>query len=214
MNIKLKVNENCLIHCSWKYFGENTIYEKIYKLEPGNIISFYNGKFSKKKYLQNTDTNLSTLDLIKRIVSEWSVSDVKVGALLSGGLDSSLICKFLSLFSKKKISLFTAYFENSPKSKFNNDFKKSKFLKKKINFSKHFLIPINNSNLKYKIDKLIDHTLEPVHDFNSITFMDICSYIKRNTNLKVIFTGDGADEIFGGYQRHQYIKKSTIIKKY
>ena len=52
-----------------------------------------------------------------------------------------------------------------------------------------------------------------MHDFNSITFMDICSYIKRNTNLKVIFTGDGADEIFGGYQRHQYIKKSTITQK-
>ena len=75
---------------------------------------------------------MSTLDLIKRIVSEWSVSDVKVGALLSGGLDSSLICKFLSLFSKKKISLFTAYFENSPKSNFNNDFKQSKIFKKKL----------------------------------------------------------------------------------
>ena len=36
---------------------------------------------------------------------------------------------------------------------------------------------------------------------------------KRNTNLKVIFTGDGADEIFGGYQRHQYIKKKYNYSK-
>ena len=130
---------------------------------------------------------------------------------MSGGLDSSLICKFLSLFSKK-ISLFTAFFKDLPDSNFNNDLQQSKILKK-INYKEHFLIPINNLNLKNKIEKIIEHTLEPIHDFNTITFMDICSFIKKKTNHKVIFTGDGADEIFGGYNRHQYIKKNLIALK-
>ena len=50
MNIKLKVSKEKLFEfiVHGNILGENTIYEKIYKLEPGNIISFYNGKFSKK----------------------------------------------------------------------------------------------------------------------------------------------------------------------
>lgn len=209
MNIELKINKEKLFEfiVHGNIFGENTIYEKIFKLEPGNIISLYKGKLLKKKYPIKKNTRITTLDSIKRIVGEWSVSDVKMGALLSGGLDSSLICKFLSLFSKKKISLFTAFFKDLPESNFNNDLQQSKILKNKINFKKHFLIPIDNLNLKRKIEKIIEHTLEPIHDFNTITFMDICSFIKKKTNLKVIFTGDGADEIFGGYNRHQYIKK-------
>ena len=209
MNIELKISKEKLFEfiVHGNIFGENTIYEKIFKLEPGNIICFHKGKFLKKKYPIKKVEKFTTLNSIKKIVGEWSVSDVKMGALLSGGLDSSLICKFLSLFSKKKISLFTAFFKDLPNLYFNNDLKQSKILIKKIDYKKHFLIPIDNLNLKSKIEKITEHTLEPIHDFNTITFMDICSFIKKKTNHKVIFTGDGADEIFGGYYRHQYIKQ-------
>ena len=92
---------------------------------------------------------------IKKIVQEWTISDVKVGALFSGGLDSSLICKLLSLVSKKKISLFTAFFKDTPNSKFNNDLNQSKILKHKIDHEKHYIIPLDTLNLKNKIVKTL-----------------------------------------------------------
>ena len=215
MKIKLNINKEKLFEfiVHGNIFGENTIYEKIYKLEPGCIITYQKGKIFKKKYPVDIAVKFTKLNSIKKIVQEWAISDVKVGALFSGGLDSSLICKLLSLVSKKKISLFTAFFKDIPNSKFNNDLNQSKILKHKIDHEKHYIIPIDTLNLKNKIEKIVEHTLEPIHDFNTITFMDICSYIKRKTKHKVIFTGDGADEIFGGYQRYQDIKKKFNYSK-
>ena len=42
----------------------------------------------------------------------------------------------------------------------------------------------------------------PLQNFNSITMMKICEHIKKHSGTKVLFTGDGADELFAGYQRH------------
>ena len=47
----------------------------------------------------------------------------------------------------------------------------------------------------------------PLQNFNSITMMKICEHIKKHSGTKVLFTGDGADELFAGYQRHLDVSK-------
>ena len=196
---------------------DSTLIKNVNKVLPGSIVT-YNFKNNKKttEYFFNlskskTDNKFkNTKNLIEDVIKKNLITDTKVGIFLSGGLDSSILAvtaKNLGL----EVEAYTSYFLPENKfTKFNVDFKYADILSKKINFKLN-KVAIDEKNLSQK-DEIINAYKkldEPITNFNFFNSFFQSKMAKEN-NCKVILTGDGADEIFGGYERY---KKCYIARK-
>lgn len=194
-----------------------SIYKNIFKVKSGNMVIFNLNKnlfneeptikkwFSYEKlFLKNINSKISTendaiaaLDnSIKKATLEQSISDVPLGCFLSGGIDSSLIAATLQGQSSKKINTFTIGFNN-------NEFDESKYAKKVADYlgtNHHEFILEPNDALKI-IEDLPNIYGEPFADSSQIPTALICQKIKSR-GITVALSGDGGDEVFGGYVRH------------
>ena len=193
---------------------ENTLYQNIFMLPPGHYLKYRDGKvIEKKKYwehtLQSKSNNSvnfgSEIDIInylkksiQNIFTEWSVSDVPMSILLSSGLDSNLINSVLKK-SNKDLTKYCVIFPDNKNLTNEKEILKSKF---DIEIAQDQTIEIFEKDIPDNLEKLIKHMKYPLQNFNSITMMKICDHIKKHSGNKVLFTGDGADELFGGYKRH------------
>lgn len=208
---KNKLNE-FLVHGS--IYGQKTLHKNIYELKPGNYlfgskdfikVNKYWDAIKSKKNQKNRLNNISKQieeNLIKTI-EEWCSSDVKVGSLLSGGLDSTFVSTIASKF--RKIEMFTNYFPDRKKE--DNETILAGLIAKRTK-SKHHKVKVKDNFSINNIEKLVRHLCDPIQDLNSLSFMALCKYIKLNTNIKVVLTGEGSDELFGGYDRHQGISET------
>lgn len=175
-----------------------TIWENIYKLEPGNmgIFSKNNMIFEKKEYWSPTskinyknETNIE--ELIKKIVDEQLVSDVPVGLFLSGGIDSTSLA-YASTLINKNINPLTLGFKNNPL----DEVSIAKAVTNRLGLNHEVkILDINDiDSLIEKCSRKID---EPVL-FSSLMVTDAISK-KANEKYKTILSGAGGDEVFGGY---------------
>lgn len=200
-----KLNE-FLVHGS--IYGKSTLHNKVKELEPGYYLigSQKNLKCNKywdvTKFSKTKNTNFQTTSKqleknLKEIVEEWCTSDVKIGSLLSGGLDSTFISTIAA--SLRKVDMFTNYFPDRKKEF--NELPLAAIVAKATR-SKHYRVKVKDNFSNDNIKKLVDHLCDPIQDLNSLSFMALCKFIKSNTNIKVILTGEGSDELFAGYDRH------------
>ena len=208
-----------------KIFGKETAFKNIYEIEPGTFLKY---KLKDHTYKIDDYWKLDDFDLLKHDVSleEFEnnfnnciksrlISDVPIASLVSGGVDSSsLVYKMLELGDQNTIKLFFA--EN--KNKEINE-------KKQVNFYYNFLNKkFKNKNIRlYSIRNEISNywnNLENVCYFNDepCTFNNfhlvylLSKNVKKN-KIKVIFSGEGADEIFFGYDRFIRTSKSFLPGK-
>ena len=185
--------------------GEETLYKDIYKVRPGSVYEINKNLFIKKNFFFNLkktfNNQIPKFNLIekkfKNTIKKHLRSDVKVGILLSGGLDSSIITSFINTLTKKrKINTFSTILKNSKFNEANNQSIIKKLFKtnhQEINFTPHSII----KNLK----KCIYFYESPLHHPNIIAIYELCKLAKKK-NIKVLFSGDGADELFSGYKWH------------
>ncbi len=193
----------------------HTIFENVYKLNPGSIIeidgqnlNIKNEKyFDIKKTLSNKNnqkmgfsdiTNLSD-KLISKVINEQSISDVKLGSFLSGGIDSSIVTAYLQRNSLKKISTFNVSYNdmNYDESKYAGEISK-------ILGTDHETLNIDDKIIENNIENIPDIYGEPFADSSQILTYLVSKFAKLK--VKVCLSGDGGDEIFGGYNRHKYVK--------
>ena len=191
-----------------KIFGKQTAFKDIYELEPGTYLSL---ETSKNEYFIKTYWALEDLDdtqekiskdlfeeKFNECISSRLTSDQPVGSLISGGIDSSsLVYKILQLDNSKNVNLFFAENENENINEIENvkyfvDFIKKKFKNKNIN-----LITIKKKINDYwsDIEKVAYHNDEPCTFSNFHLVYSLSKVIKKN-GMKVIFSGEGSDEIF------------------
>ncbi len=205
-----------------------SISNKLNQLLPGELIEINSSKdslcfskdnikshkwFNSKNLFSNQLKNnlpeqeiLNQLEnLIFSVVKEQSISDVPLGVFLSGGIDSSLIATALQKQSNKKISSFTISF---PEDKSLKDFNEGIFSKRVSEYlgTNHKEIALTSNDIKDLIRKIPLIYSEPFADSSQLPTSLICSEAKKN-GLSVVLTGDGGDEIFGGYNRHKLIPK-------
>lgn len=192
-----------------------SIYEDIYKLEPGyflvlnrnelskkiiQIISYWNidevVRNSKENIIRNENEAIAKVDSsLRRSLSEQSIADVPLGAFLSGGIDSSLIVSILQSQSDKPIQTFTVGFEEKrfDESVYAGDV--ARHLR-----TEHNEIIVTSADAISVIDKLPELYDEPFSDSSQIPTYLICKAAR--SKVTVALSGDGGDELFGGYNRY------------
>lgn len=170
-------------------------------------------KFKTKKNFQfvemiNEDKVLSDFEsLLYKSVESQLISDVGFGCFLSGGIDSTLITTIANNQSKEKINTFSVGFQNPEYDESHQSRKISKILK-----TNHHEFILKNNEIEEAIFNTSNAFSEPFADSSQIPTM-LLSKFSRYKN-KVVLTGDGADELFGGYNRYSFVNFfSTYIKK-
>ena len=185
----------------WTNIRDTTAFEEINKIEPSNYTIFKNGKIiDKKKFLteekfikveKNESHDLKTLieDSVKRQLQ----SDVGYACYLSGGIDSAVIAYILSQNSTQTLDTFSVSFQNNEydESKYQNLM--AKFLK-----SNHRSIKINNKDISDNFYETVNHTESLLFRTAPVPMYLLSKLVNKN-NHKVVFTGEGADEILYGY---------------
>ncbi len=182
------------------------------KLESGMYLKFKNNRLSVKKYWSipvGNKTNKSleemTFDLdvlLNKAVKRQMISDVPVGVLLSGGLDSSLIASLMSKNTNTQINSFTIKINESDLKQqgIADDSFYAKKVADKYNF-KHNEILIEPDIIDI-LPKMVYHQEEIIVDPAAINTY-LISKMAKDSGIPVLLSGIGADEIFGGYRIHK-----------
>ncbi|HBQ20801.1 MAG: asparagine synthase (glutamine-hydrolyzing) [Deltaproteobacteria bacterium GWA2_38_16] len=187
---------------------QKTLFKNIFKLEPGYLLIFKNGQCQLKSYVcsQNVLVDEEKIkELLKESVQTKLISDVPLGVLLSGGLDSSSIVALMSNVSES-ITTFTAGFHQK-----NDEFYYADLVANQYKTKQHHFF-IESKNIIQEIEKIIWHMDEPLADTGAIATYFISRYLKEH--VKVILVGEGGDEVFGGYSWYQLSKFKFIPQKY
>jgi asparagine synthase (glutamine-hydrolysing) len=189
-----------------------TIYKNIKKVEPGQIVTINKNGIVETKFFWSTsnsikksigkkksliyDQSVNELDLLlTNIIDKQLIADVPVGAFLSGGVDSSLVVAIMNKISTSKVETFSIGFDDQR-------YDESQYAKDVAKY-----IGTNHNTLRVTKGMLLDVVLklpsiydEPFADSSQIPTYLVSKFASES--VKVALTGDGADELFGGYNRY------------
>ena len=201
-NVTLWINHNKM------NFSKQTFYDQIEEVLPGKTLRISRNKFIEKSYWELkidhiNQSEAEALDNFKQLFNDSIKlrmrSDVEVGGLLSGGLDSSLIlCDLneLGLINNGNYKAFSAVFEDkkiSEKSYVDD-------LNRKFNYKQYFIYSKPDDLINH-MEEILFYMDEPFRPPNLLQFM-IYKTVMEQTKVKVLLNGQGSDELFGGYNVH------------
>ncbi len=212
---KKEFNEEALAHyLSFQYSPtEETFFKNVFKLPPAHYFTFKEGEMQKVRYWQpdfnETDGVLEyfadlTDNTVRESVAAHKIADVEVGSFLSSGIDSSYIAEAANVDKT-----FTVGFESPDGDRYNE-----------IHFAKEFAETIGVENISKVITPeeywetfpLIQyHMDEPLADPAAIALYFVSKLASEH--VKVVMSGEGADELFGGYRIYQEPITLTVYDK-
>nr|WP_212567545.1 N-acetylglutaminylglutamine amidotransferase [Enterovibrio nigricans] len=186
----------------------HTILNGIQKVRPAHSMTFRaDGRVTEREYWQlsaqrphhQMDENEWTEAIyhsLKSAVKRQAVtSDVPVGVLLSGGLDSSLLVALLAESGVDNMKTFTVGFEDKPAEK-GNEFEYSDQIAEIFGTEHHrFFVP--DSQVLTRLVEAVDMMSEPMVGQDCVAFYMLAEQVSKH--VKVVQSGQGADEVFGGY---------------
>lgn len=185
-----------------------TIYENIHKLEANNYIEIdiknlsyticqisESEKDPKKLDIGFEDAKRKVRNLVEKSVNSRSVSDVPIGTFLSGGVDSSIVSWSLSKDLDQKINTFSIGFEK----KSFDETDRSQAIAKIVNSNHHEFI-VGEKDFAENLDNILLNFDEPFADSSALPSFLVAQ--KTSQYVKVALTGDGGDEVFGGYNKY------------
>lgn len=192
-----------------------TAFKQIRKLEPAHWLLWKNGEvktqrywlpdFHKKIKITEQEAEEETLKLLREATKMRMISEVPLGAFLSGGVDSSIVVALMAEQSEKPVKTFSIGFEEE-------DFSELKYAKRvaeHIGAEHHeFIVKPNAIEI---LPMLVEHYGEPYADSSSIPTY----YVSRETrkHVTVALNGDGGDESFAGYERYLAMRLSEKYHK-
>lgn len=181
---------------------DKTIYRTVDPVAVGTVVIFeHNSKGElvsdciKYSPCLNAKKGLELPDLFSNILTDNTLSDVPVGLFLSGGIDSSLICANLNLANKSFCAVtFGAISDKIDESRIAT-------LVAEYFSMKHSIVSSSKNDLAKQFSRLIDID-QPFSDPSTLATFALAEFLHKETDVKVVLSGDGADEIFYGYNRH------------
>ncbi len=210
-----RLNEQALAHyLSFQYSPcEETFFSGVYKLPPAHYFTFKGGEFTKTRYFRPQFKEAPGVlsfyadevdTAVRESVEAHKIADVEVGAFLSSGIDSSYIAE-----AAKVDKTFTVGFASDEGNRYNE-----------IDFAKAFADTIGIENISKVITpeeywgtfpKIQYYMDEPLADPAAIALYFVSKLASKH--VKVVMSGEGADELFGGYRIYQEPLTVTLYDK-
>jgi asparagine synthase (glutamine-hydrolysing) len=189
--------------------GAHTIFDAVKKIMPGHYAQVerkkivvqqyyaipYNAKNESEDVLSYDSAMQKLSSLLEESVKKRLIADVPLGAFLSGGVDSSVIT---ALASKHKPNLhtFSIGYQDEP---FFDETSYARLVAKKYN-TEHTVFSLTNDDLYAHLHSILDYIDEPFADSSAIGVYILSQETRKHAT--VALSGDGADELLGGYNKH------------
>ena len=194
--------------------GEQTFYSGIRKLMPGHWMEIdVGGKFKIERYwdLPLTHSNHSNPEsyyiqtyraMLEQAVSSHLMSDVPLGVFLSGGIDSSAVAALMTKIRRAPVQTFSVgYAENEY-----SELSYARVVAKHLN-SIHHEVLVSRQDFFDSLPHLIWHEDEPIVWPSSVSLYFVAQLARER--VKVVLTGEGADETLAGYSRYAFTLKNA-----
>lgn len=202
-----------------------TIFNRVYKLPPGHYLRVKNGSVRVAKYFDfplpgrgvgrkrsEADWIEEGTDVLRQAVRRQMIADVPVGVFLSGGIDSSLLTALMAEHTNR-LQTFTVVF---PDRGTYDESKHARSVAHRFG-TDHHEVTVRTDDLIAAIDSLVYHYDEPFADAAALPVY-LISRLAR-AHVKVALSGEGGDEMFGGYRRysaerfaHAYQKMPAVLR--
>ncbi|HEV8453314.1 MAG TPA: asparagine synthase (glutamine-hydrolyzing) [Gemmatimonadales bacterium] len=196
--------------------GENTFFEGIHRLPPGHAAVWEAGELRLTPFwsLPPADSETSSLtsaasqldELLDRSVEGQLMSEVPLGTFCSGGLDSGLVTAYAMRHTSHRLKTFSVGFENpawdesalaaETAGRFSTD---------------HRNLTLQPGDFEALLSHLVWHHDEPLSHPNSVPIYLLSQFAKLE--VTVVLTGEGADEVFGGYPRYHIARLSALLDR-
>ncbi len=190
--------------------GTRTIFKKVRRLAPGHYLKIKGREQEEKPFYQiplpqTKDSAESPksyeaqqkklVEILEGSVQKRLIADVPLGSFLSGGIDSSVITALASRHTEK-LNTFSIGYRDEP---FFDETKYANLVAKKFN-TNHTVFSLSNADLYEHLFEVLDYTDEPFADSSALAVYILSKRTRKQ--VKVALSGDGADELFSGYNKH------------
>jgi asparagine synthase (glutamine-hydrolysing) len=190
--------------------GPHTLFAGVRKLDPATILVFEDGKVTEERSYWSPweggpprkagpweEEQEQLMALLRESIKARMISDVPLGVMLSGGLDSSLITAIMSGISDRPVQTFSIGFEEDAGS---DELDDAAEVARRYG-TEHHALRTSAADHAGLLDEAIWHLEEPIADVSCLGFI-LLSRLARQ-HVTVALSGQGADELLGGYRKHE-----------
>jgi len=192
----------------------HTIFRDIRKLAPGTMLTFEDGRHSLRRWYNYKPVPFSPMksdgeareelaELYKQAVKRHLLSDVPVGLLLSGGVDSGLLLALMNLYGNSWRTYTVGY-----GSGFADDELADAEQTAAQFSSTHAAVLLDRRTFEETLPKIVSCVEEPIASSSIVPMYFVCERARQD--VKVALVGQGPDELFGGYRRHLGVRYGAL----
>jgi len=194
-----------------------TVYKGIKKLAPGTALIFENGTWRSERWYKykpipfapdksDGEAKDELLELYKKAIKRHLISDVPLGLLLSGGVDSGLLLGLMQLSGDSWRTYTVGYGATYKDDELSDAAKIAELYS-----AKHTSVELSRSTFEATLAKIVSILEEPVASSSIVPMYLVCERARRD--VKVVLMGQGPDELFGGYRRHLGVHYGSYWRK-
>jgi asparagine synthase (glutamine-hydrolysing) len=195
-----------------------TLYKGIRKLAPGTMAVFENGTWAVERWYQfrphrfsplksDSEAAEELLEIYKRSLKRHLISDVPVGLLLSGGVDSALLLGLMSLYGDAWHTYTVGYGQSAYKDDELADAAETAA----IFSARNVQVELSRDTFERSLPKIVSVLEEPIATSSIVPMYFVCE--RAREDVKVALVGQGPDELFGGYTRHLGIQYGAYWRR-
>jgi len=195
-----------------------TLFKGVKKLAAGTMLTFENGSSRIERWYKYKPTPFSPvktddqvkeelLGLYKKAVKRQLISDVPVGLLLSGGMDSGLLLGLMDLQGDSWPTYTVGYGKSFKDDELADAAKTAEYFS-----APHMQVELDRETFEAKLPKIISFLEEPVATSSIVPMYFVCKRARQD--VKVALIGQGPDELFGGYTRHLGVRYGAYWRNF
>jgi asparagine synthase (glutamine-hydrolysing) len=193
-----------------------TIYDGVRKLAAGTMLTCEKGAYSVRRWYQYKATPFSPmkspaeacdelLELYKQSVKRHLLSDVPLGLLLSGGVDSALLLALMNMYGKSWRTYTVGYGSSYADDELTDAADTAAGFS-----SQHTAVTLNRKTFEAALPKIVSCLEEPIASSSIVPMYFVCERARQD--VKVALMGQGPDELFGGYRRHLGVRYGALYR--